>query len=1585
MRDAPLILFLKALAAGERWITIHNHGPDAPGQPVLIQQESDGAARVVAGAGGALNHLRLRGVKSEADYKQEAAGRAKDHREKRKQQQARDKRDGLTKSKAQAKEVLHAQLGDKRAKTVQRVADAYGWDTSFPEHLYQNVSPAALAKAQKKHATMLLRKTNEAVAFQRAQLVADAELRNQAGLGEVPLTSARPEDLSVADLDPVTPPGGRGLGFAPKYGERAEAAGLTPEEKTEEARAVKGAPDPARATAAQDRKQDEARIAKELDTVRDPLPRLDPKQALDARTALDLVKAGKELKEAEKQVREHTKKINAARDTVEPRAYVVETSQVTDADALKGLENDLKTVRTRAFLSEMGRMGADRDSIGSHIAAGAYNSINALALAAGGAALVDRSVVDVLGVDGAAELLARRLQSDLTPEEADEMRSAMEAHHVDHYMRASSTDGALRDAREWHEMANEIEVGAAATGHDLAQAQELNARRREYTGNALKVLGTALGEMESNAALVMALGQRKKRDRITVSMGKTAPEQAVTQARAIGLQRGEYRIERAGASTMLTVEAAGLDRLAKPVSREDLKRTRDTLDILQGKRDEEGWLPQGVAKRLDLGRDDIQPGVAPTLAQPFVPNSENPRQAVADYIGARAADGDSVRDILAGITNAETVSAIRGDEARAAHFAAVNEFAPIKDAEGKHVSDTTYQATFSNLADEYVQREFGEKAAPIDRQKFRHDDKAVDALHRALAATPEGVAAWKPVGDLTPQEQGMLRAAFARDFVRGAGPETQKKAARLAELDAKAPDRYLPGTPEGYGAWEDQGEDIKRRLDAAKEAAVAANPQQEPEQDEAVKAVLAERKAHDAKDPTAGAIFGGGGRNPEWDSWRTERNGLAAELNADLTWQKYTQVMGGTANAYRTVQDLVRSSVVRDFAENMNRLAPDAPLKIGRVPVQRSDDHLAAVNPEERARRRKELQQTAAAVHNRNNGQFTRDEDVKGKMLRAREGAATVKRSQLGMFGVQAPKEAEAPEPHSLPDLRPGERYTVGHAAEGDIAKLMGRVGPNFRPGTAPVPIWKPAMDGKFVGRQRAVKLIDANKRIALGLGVGSGKTSISLAAFAHLKSQGKANRGLFLVPSVAQGQFHAEALTVLEPGSFRWNAQPGASREERIASYKNPDSDFQVVTHQAFRDDMLHLAAQREGTTPEAVADKLDGMDSANRAQFLQDLCKAEGIDHDYIAVDEGHNLLNRQGKDNSRMANVIDAVAHKTPYYVSMTADPVKNDVSEAFDLLHKMDPDRYSDRDAFTRKYGVDTPSAKAELQREMMRHLYSDHIKPEIEVRNKEVTVPLGKDEQAQLKTLDAAAAKARIARMKGGADVEALRTLSPGSFATVPQELHEDVAKQLNHSIGILHSTAEQHAINGSGKIDKLAEMAKERQGKPGVVFVHSLQRVHEIAERLRKEGHSVVTMTGADGSKEKDAKKRQFKDGHADIMVSSDAGAVGANLQRGQWLAQFDTPQTAMLHAQRRGRINRIGQKNNIELIDLVADHPAEARARSRLKDKYGLRDIMASPMDGLDDRGIAGYLQRVHAGQAEEHAQLYEPKGEDEDAPPGP
>ena len=1485
----------KALGPGERWVTIHPHGPAEKGQPLLIQEQPDGSAKVVGGAGGSLNHLRLTKTKDPANYAAEARSRAGEHREKKKLQAEADKKAGLAGNKKAARDAIKEQLGQHQQKFVQAVAEAAGWsddELRFPEEKYQDASPAEQTRAARQHAADLLKRAKRLVQTQREVLVRDAEARAEGGIGEVPLTGASPDELTVQDLDPVAP-ATKGLGFSTDYKARAEAVGAT-------ADAVRAEADSYRPEAA--RKPMGERIRDELAVVRDPAPAIDKGRVLDARKAVDLIKADKLLRAATTDAKSKRREIDGATAPVEPKAFVIETHEdVSDQDAMKEIENDVRTARTRGFLEKIAEAGGS-DALGRHIAVGAYNSVNALSLAAGGAALLDRSTVDVLGVAGAAQVLARRLATDLTPEELGQVHEAMQSFHVDHYMTAS--DEALREARTWHEAAAEIELpDEARTGADFAVAQEMNAKRRDFTAAAQRVLGTAYGEMEANAALVVALGKGKS-DKLQVSLGRASIEDAIVQARAIGLDRGHYTVEQAGASTLLTVTGEGMDRLARPIAREDLERTRAALDIIEGRKDEDGWLPKGVANRPELAMN-VPPGVAPRFARPFPRGAGDHDGAIRDFIGARTADGDSPADIMAALLSEDTLQRA-GD--RGKFMDALDAIAPLYDADGKMVRAEAHQAAFEKMADDYVAGLGGDRA-PIHRQQFAIDHVAVEALHQALAKTPEGAAAFKPIADLTPQDQAALRGVFARDHGQ-VDPGAAAAAEKLAQLDKAEPEREV--------------------------------------------------------DDMFGRAI-----NPAWRDWQTARNEVAEKVNAaTMTWGKYLDVMGGPANAYEAMQDVVRGKVLGDFADMHNRLRPEAPLATGRTVIAHDLAHLDALDPEAREKRIADRRNLADSLRSRVGGRYAGG-SITDAMNAARQAEEATSQSQMGLFGSDPAPAADA-EAAAVPaperPLELGERQTIGHAAERQVAGMMPIVGSQFRAGQ-PVSMWRADMSGKYVGRQRAVKLIEQNKRTELGLGVGSGKTSIMLSGFTHLQQQGKAKRALFVVPSIVQGQFHGEALTLLEPGKFKWHADPKADRAARIAAYKDPSTHFSVVTHQAFRDDLLHMASRQEGAEPDAIATRLAAMPRAARADYMRGVLDKEGIDHDYLAVDEGHQLLNRAGKEDSRMATVADAVSDKVPYYVSATADPVKNDASEAFDVLAKMDPARYSDRDAFMRRYGVDTSAARDGLRREMARHFYTGRIDPGVERQIHEHTIPLDEKQKATVQSLDQAAVKARLARMKGEVNVDALRQLSPGSFAGADEAQHGAIAAQLAKSIGILHSTAVKNAVNGGAKTEHLAKLAGERRGKPGVVFAHNLGAVKEIAERLKKDGHRVETLTGGDSTADKDRKKRAFQAGGHDILIASDAGAVGANLQRGQWLAQYDTPDTAMLHAQRRGRIDRIGQKNAIELHDLIGDHASERKARDRLAAKYGLRDVMTSPMEGLDDHGIAGFLSRVRAGQQDRSA----------------
>jgi hypothetical protein len=1515
---AQILFFKASIPENSRWITVHPNGPGSAGQAVLIQPNPDGSAHVIGGAGGKLNMLRLRGVRKESEYKKEAEERKAAKKEEAKAQRAADKEAGILESKNKAKQALRDQQRQHEREFVQTVADTMGWDKSqleFPEANYANLSEAAVNKLRDQHHRALMQQATNAVDLQRQRLVTDHAARMEGGIGEVPLDAKDPETLSVQDLVPIQQ-NSAGLGFAQNFKDRAEANGLSESElkaevgKAKEAKQA-GMTEDQRKAAVQ--RGETAKLVKaELEGIREPAAPKAEKTLTSAKEAVELLKAAKKLKQVQKKARAAAAEIN--KSAAEPKAFVLEYTASADDDAqiAEDLNNDLRTAQTMAFLTEFKRIAGDKpeETLGKHIGIGAYNSINSLALAVGGEALVDRSVVDVLGVAGAAQVLARRIHTDM-PEDAERITEGVQEFHLHHYMETSAE--ALGQARELMDAAKEVELGEAASGADLQVAQELNGRRRKAVGDAQKILGQALGEMEANAALVTAMKQGAKNE-WQGSLGKIGLESAIQRVRAIGLQRGDYTLDTVAGDTFLTINAAGMDRLAKPVAREDVQQIQRNLAIIRGDEDEDGWLPLGVARRPDLAMD-LKPGIAPQLAEPFrapdAPGAEAMAQSIKDYIGGRTADGDPPADIYADLLSLDMMQKV-GDR-RDEYMKALDAIAPSRNEKGKIVRAETRADYFNELGDAFVKQRYGGERSALNSQAFKVDQKSTDALHRALAEHPDGVAAFKQLGELTSQDQRTLREHFYRNVAK----ESPEQGALRSEVE---------------------------RLDAS-----------EPE-------------------ATTTDMFGETTANPDWNDWKTQRDAAAAKANAaGLDWPKYVDAMHGHEKAYEAIQDLIKSKVGKAFADHHNRLNPAKPLKVGRAVIRNNLNHLDATDPAAREERQARERELVDSLRERSQGRYASG-SVSDKLDAARDQDEAFNQAQMGFFGAdEAPAEA-APR-----ELTGDERHTLGHVAERQIAGMMSVVGKNFKPGN-PTKLWAPTMSGgKNAARQRLVKLIDSNKRVMAAFGTGSGKSLLQLAAFTHLQQQGKANRGMFLVPSIVQGQFSGEALRYLEPGKFNWHIEPGASREERIKAYKNPEHHFCVMTHQSFRDDMMHLGATHAGISEGEMADKLNAMSDGERKEWMGSIMQREGINFDYLTTDESQYTLNRQGKENSGLANVVDALSAHTPYYVAASGDPVKNDASEVFDLMHKMDPARYSDRSSFMRRYGADTLASKDALKREMARHVYPSKIDPDVAADRKESKVALSDGQRKALTELEGHFTRARIARMEGKVDVEAMKAISPQSFEGVGEDKHTEVAKQLQQSLGIMKSSAVQRVINthpDNPLVDDIVKKAGERKGKPGVVFAHNREAVRMITERLQKEGHRVVTITGSDSGKEKERKRLMFNpeqgEAQADILVASDAGATGMNIQRGEWLYQHDTPQTAMTHAQRNGRIFRTGQKNNVELIDGVADHPEVHRARERLQKKYGLRDLMTSPMEGLDDTGVAHYIKQRQVAESDAPGSLF-------------
>jgi superfamily II DNA or RNA helicase len=349
------------------------------------------------------------------------------------------------------------------------------------------------------------------------------------------------------------------------------------------------------------------------------------------------------------------------------------------------------------------------------------------------------------------------------------------------------------------------------------------------------------------------------------------------------------------------------------------------------------------------------------------------------------------------------------------------------------------------------------------------------------------------------------------------------------------------------------------------------------------------------------------------------------------------------------------------------------------------------------------------------------------------------------------------------------------------------------------------------------------------------------------------------------------------------------------------------------------------------------------------------------------------------------MDALNANTEYFMNQSATPVKNDASEAYDMLHKIAPSKFTDRNEFLKRYGVDAEFSRESLQRLIGRYNYSSATNTGVKATRSKEAIQLTAEQGQAYKAVEDAFRRASRANMAGTVDIEAMKTLSPYSFAEKPIGEHKEIAQRLQTAVGTIKEERLNAVVNAfapehNAKMQRLEEiidgkqyqddqprnLAKKGDRAPGVVFAHNLKTVDAIKTSLEKKGMRVGVIRGDMSGKDKERVKVGFNPPNPserkyDVIVLSDAGATGLNLQNAKYLVNFDLPQTAWVKKQREGRIDRHGQVHaEIDYHDLVTDTPHEKAKWERVQRKARLGDIFQAHATGIDDTGLSAYVSAV-------------------------
>jgi superfamily II DNA or RNA helicase len=148
-----------------------------------------------------------------------------------------------------------------------------------------------------------------------------------------------------------------------------------------------------------------------------------------------------------------------------------------------------------------------------------------------------------------------------------------------------------------------------------------------------------------------------------------------------------------------------------------------------------------------------------------------------------------------------------------------------------------------------------------------------------------------------------------------------------------------------------------------------------------------------------------------------------------------------------------------------------------------------------------------------------------------------------------------------------------------------------------------------------------------------------------------------------------------------------------------------------------------------------------------------------------------------------------------------------------------------------------------------------------------------------------------------------------------------------------------------------------------VVFTEYADTADWLVDRFRAHGYSVHRYSGRDPEQQREFVRAGFGRGEFQIIVSTDAGNEGIDLQSAHVLANWDIPWSLVRLEQRMGRIHRVGQTKEVDLYNLVASGTREGEALLVLLGNFV---VAANQLDGklFDSLSAVAELLDLHVEQ---------------------
>ncbi|REE84441.1 helicase-like protein [Paenibacillus taihuensis] len=346
---------------------------------------------------------------------------------------------------------------------------------------------------------------------------------------------------------------------------------------------------------------------------------------------------------------------------------------------------------------------------------------------------------------------------------------------------------------------------------------------------------------------------------------------------------------------------------------------------------------------------------------------------------------------------------------------------------------------------------------------------------------------------------------------------------------------------------------------------------------------------------------------------------------------------------------------------------------------------------------------------------------------------------------------------------------------------------------------------------------------------------------------------------------------------------------------------------------------------------------------------------DYDMLIIDEAHKLKNKK-TTNYQFVNQL-----RKKYCLLLTATPVQNDLDELYNLITLLKPGQLGGQNEFAANFVVDKRMPKNEeqlheaLSSVMIRNRRSDgdiHFTKRI-VKN--IPLNLSTEEQA---LYDAVTKFVRERAGESDGDWSSLLSL-----VTLQREVCSSRDAVFVTLVNMFKKTAEDsplrakiwelveviRSITSNTKAEKAMELVREMNDKV-IIFTEYRATQEYLLNYFRANNMVAVPYRGGMNRGKKDWMMDLFR-GRAQVLIATEAGGEGINLQFCSNMINFDLPWNPMRVEQRIGRVHRLGQTSDVRIYNLCTIGTIEEHIVSLLHEKINLFELVIGELDHILER----------------------------------